>query len=330
MKQLLLAIAFLLGCTIYSYGQSCTYTITNSDAFCRSSCSTTFEDTEGSLTGTITVDISGNGNVFAFPIACGEFELSVGALTLIVGAGEKVVISRVVGDNIVGIQPNADAVNFTLIGLGNANGIGSNVSRLEFRGIEYVRGAARNNFADAQEAIRQAASALPVDLYYWNAQPEQGTASLTWATTAETDNDHFVIEHSTDGRTFTELATVKGKGSYEGITTYSYIDAAPATGQNLYRLSQVDFDGTRTVYDVRGVSFGTDARSVAFPNPARAGQYVNYQVSAQVTEVTLHSITGREVGRYPAVGGLTLPTDLPAGMYMLRAGQSTTRLLVRQ
>ncbi|WP_168797493.1 T9SS type A sorting domain-containing protein [Neolewinella litorea] len=156
---------------------------------------------------------------------------------------------------------------------------------------------------------------------------------MKWATTSETDNDYYIIEHSTDGRSFTEIAQVDGEGFSDGIVEYSYVDANPSEGLNLYRLSQVDFDGTRTDYPVRSASIGenTSASLTAlYPNPARAGQRVTFQAPANVDEVVLHSITGREIKRSAAtIGTLDLPAALPAGIYVLRAGAVSTRLLVR-
>ncbi|THH40436.1 T9SS type A sorting domain-containing protein [Neolewinella litorea] len=329
MKQFLLLFVCLLASSSYIFAQSCTYTSTNSQGFC-TPCSGTYSNTNGSLTGDIYINIPGTGNnankKFSFPTNCGERTLTIGALNLRVGESETVTISDFSGNMLVGLTVNEQAKAFTLTG-------DANDSRLIFRGITFKKNAPTNNFRDAEAAIRAEAQELPVNLYYWAARVESAKVALKWATTSETDNDYYIIEHSTDGRSFTEIAQVDGEGFSDGIVEYSYVDANPSEGLNLYRLSQVDFDGTRTDYPVRSASIGenTSASLTAlYPNPARAGQRVTFQAPANVDEVVLHSITGREIKRSAAtIGTLDLPAALPAGIYVLRAGAVSTRLLVR-
>ncbi len=187
------------------------------------------------------------------------------------------------------------------------------------------------SFTAGQQAVRDAAArALPVSLISWEAKSKATGTELTWSTAAEIENDYFLIERSSDGESFSEVARVTGKGNTESVVHYNYTDATAASGTNFYRLSQFDYDGTRTTYDVLSVNVNAAAQSVPYPNPARAGERVSFLAPAAATEVVLHSITGREVGRYPVTGGIDLPADLPAGIYLLRAGKVTTRLLVRQ
>lgn len=154
--------------------------------------------------------------------------------------------------------------------------------------------------------------------------------SLGWATTEELDNDFFTIEHSTDGLTFMEIATIAGAGTTDKVAEYAYTVADPAPGVHYYRLVQQDYDGTRTTYKVVTVTVGEAAAlGRPYPNPARAGDRVTFQAAEGVKEISLHSITGRLVKRYATTGTVDLPTELAAGVYLLRAGETTTRLLVR-
>ncbi|NJB86533.1 hypothetical protein GGR26_002301 [Lewinella marina] len=324
MKHFLLT-ALVLG-YLTSLDAQCVITTSSSSGanFCSNpNCNTTYQNSGGSLTGNISVIINGNGT-FTFPTQCGNSSLSLGAVNLTVGANERVTISTVVGSQLVGLMLNEEAKNFTLTGQATN-------SQIIFRGIVYTNNTGTNNFADAQAAIRAEAQALPVNLYYWDARINSGKVVLSWATTLETDNDYFLIEHSTDGRAFTEIARIDGQGSSETIAEYSFVDTDPAAGLNLYRLSQVDYDGTRTDFTVRSANLGEiTTLSALYPNPARAGQRVSVLAPEGVSELSLYSVTGHLVQRYPAAnGGIDLDPALPAGVYLLRAGSVNTRLLVR-
>ncbi|MGB5978403.1 MAG: hypothetical protein WBG62_13410, partial [Cyclobacteriaceae bacterium] len=85
---------------------------------------------------------------------------------------------------------------------------------------------------------------LPVQLLYFRGEYTGGAAALSWKTAAEEHNDYFTIERSADGLNFTRLATVAGYGTSSTPVEYDYTDQSPAYGNNYYRLSQTDMDGT--------------------------------------------------------------------------------------
>lgn len=84
---------------------------------------------------------------------------------------------------------------------------------------------------------------LPVELLEFNGDLVQNRIVLTWATATETNNDFFLIERSTDGFIFTEMARVSGSGTSNSIQHYSWEDFSPCSGLFYYRLSQFDYDG---------------------------------------------------------------------------------------
>lgn len=59
-----------------------------------------------------------------------------------------------------------------------------------------------------------------------------------WETEEETDNAGFYVERAGTAA-FTEIGFVPA-----GIGSYYFVDEAPLSGQNFYRLRQVDLDGT--------------------------------------------------------------------------------------
>lgn len=89
---------------------------------------------------------------------------------------------------------------------------------------------------------------LPVNLTSFTGKKAANGVTLNWSTASEENNDYFTIARSTDGQSFSTIKTVKGKGTTSGMNSYSFTDNLPAVGTNYYQLSQVDKDGTTTVF----------------------------------------------------------------------------------
>ncbi|RYY54944.1 MAG: hypothetical protein EOO09_12490 [Chitinophagaceae bacterium] len=91
--------------------------------------------------------------------------------------------------------------------------------------------------------IMSAASVLPVTLQSFTVNAVNTTALLQWVTASELNNDHFDIERSVDGRVFSKIGRVAGNGTTSIPQDYRFTDASPVSGNNYYRLAQVDIDG---------------------------------------------------------------------------------------
>jgi hypothetical protein len=164
---------------------------------------------------------------------------------------------------------------------------------------------------------------------------------LDWETVDETDNDFFRILHSTDGISFLELDRVFGRGTTQSRSAYRYVHARPAAGVNYYRLEQVDFDGTTAILGVQSVHLdqGADAGASpsVYPNPAHSGGIVRLESSnlprdtEELESVQVISLSGRVIANLilSPSGEVTLPAHLNSGLYLLRRGDQTMRLMVR-
>lgn len=76
---------------------------------------------------------------------------------------------------------------------------------------------------------------------------------LAWDVVAEKDNEHFTIERSTDGKHWTLIAIVTGRGTTLEPKVYKYADTDNITGKQYYLLKQKDYDGHITVLGARVV-----------------------------------------------------------------------------
>ena len=119
--------------------------------------------------------------------------------------------------------------------------------------------------------LGSSANPLPVELRSFTAVRHGHDALLTWVTASETDNNGFDVEVSADGNEFRTLATVKGAATTSQQQTYTFRDTEKGkSGVRYYRLRQVDFDGTSTVFGSKAVRFGElNSSVVVSPMPFR-------------------------------------------------------------
>jgi hypothetical protein len=112
--------------------------------------------------------------------------------------------------------------------------------------------------------------ALPVELLSFNGDCNEGQVNLSWQTATEHNSDYFEVEKSRDGMNWQVLTTVNAAGNSTQLLNYDATDAQAMEGNNYYRLTQVDIDGTTKTYDVINVSCSGAAKGYfsAYPNPS--------------------------------------------------------------
>ncbi|PSL34192.1 right-handed parallel beta-helix repeat-containing protein [Dyadobacter jiangsuensis] len=129
----------------------------------------------------------------------------------------------------------------------------------------------------------QSEAALPVTLVSFQAKKREREAYLQWQTSSETNSDRFEIERSTDGKHWLQLGEVAAKGSETTITDYSYTDALPLAGTNMYRLKMIDHsNGSTAMRPSEPFSYSRIAvlnfegeKIAIYPNPATDVQAVH-------------------------------------------------------
>jgi len=152
------------------------------------------------------------------------------------------------------------------------------------------------------------------------ATAENNTSLLQWNTTLEENSNYFNIEHSTDGVNWQTIATQKAAGNSHVTINYSYIDNAPAWGNNFYRVVEVDLDGTMSYTPVAELGFGAGAAAHLsyYPNPTHDRVTVN-GLADGVYSVTVLSIDGKSVAQLAGFrsGESVDLSRYPGGIYIL-------------
>jgi len=148
---------------------------------------------------------------------------------------------------------------------GNTNYSAMNASS----GVGAVYGPALASIGTGSGAQGFVSSTLPVVLVGFNANlTTDNKVTVKWTTQQETSTDHFEIQRSSDGISWTTIAIVKASGYSSTQKSYSIQDDAPQTGTNLYRMRMIDFDAHFGFSAVVNVRLSLLGKVSIFPNPS--------------------------------------------------------------
>jgi hypothetical protein len=206
----------------------------------------------------------------------------------------------------------------------------------DFNGLSTPAQSARGNIGASEARI--AAAPLPVVLTHFTATHQGTGALLRWGTATEQSNAHFVVEYSLNGRTFSGLGQIPGRGNSANPQAYEFVDRQAGSypvSVVYYRLRQVDVNGTTTFSPVCALSGLLAPTHLAgmwvFPNPAAASGPTVVVNGAQSSPVQLLDVRGQVVTSAPVeMSGSAVLTvvGMAAGMYLIRCGGQTTRLII--
>ncbi len=120
-------------------------------------------------------------------------------------------------------------------------------------------------------ATIQHSTTLPVELLSFTGEKQVDDVLLKWETASEINSDYFDVERSADGINFASIGRVNAAGFSNSILNYSLLDEYPLSGNNYYRLKQVDLDNSFEYSNVVLINFDnkiitTHLESV-YPNP---------------------------------------------------------------
>ena len=123
---------------------------------------------------------------------------------------------------------------------------------------------------------------LPVKLTAYSATllEDKSRVGIDWTTSFEQNNNYFIVQRSADGTAFYNLDTIPAAADAQNGHAYSVVDAHPLSGNNFYRLEQVDLDGKACYFDVLKVVVPEGAPGFHLsPNPTSG--IINLQLNNQ-------------------------------------------------
>jgi pectate lyase len=149
---------------------------------------------------------------------------------------------------------------------------------------------------------------LPVQMTSFTAVMQGASALLNWTTATETNNAGFKIERSVEGSGVWIVVTfVNGAGTSNIPNSYSYEDKDLAPGAYIYRIKQIDNDGSYEYYNantsISGVVSAVDAGVSNtfqlcgnYPNPFNPATKMQFSVPQDgYASLKVYNMLGQEV-----------------------------------
>ncbi len=175
---------------------------------------------------------------------------------------------------------------------------------------------------------------IPVELVSFTGEFVKDAVILKWQTATETNNKGFEVERLKDSR-ITKLhdwemvGFVNGHGTTTEENNYSFVDKKLESGSYVYRLKQIDFDGSlkySTEVDVDISMPGEFILYQNYPNPFNPMTKIKWHspVAARQT-LKIYDVLGKEIitliDEYRPAGRYETELDgskYPAGVYFYR------------
>ncbi len=152
----------------------------------------------------------------------------------------------------------------------------------------------------------------PVELTSFTASANGSTVSLNWSTATELNNKGFEVERRLNDGSFAQIGFVNGHGSTAEPQNYSFSDN-PGAGVHVYRLKQVDFDGSfeySNEVEIEIVIPAEFSLGQNFPNPFNPSTKINFGLAVDSkVSLKLYNSLGQEVA-------VLINTNMQAGSHV--------------
>ncbi|MCW8803957.1 MAG: T9SS type A sorting domain-containing protein [Ignavibacteriaceae bacterium] len=153
-------------------------------------------------------------------------------------------------------------------------------------------GLAYNVFVDTSDTN------VPVELESFTGKVSDGNVTLEWTTATEINNQGFEIQRSFDSE-FQTIGFVDGHGTTTETRSYIFVDRNVNAGSYIYRLKQMDFNGSYEYSPVVNVDVSAPnefSLSQNYPNPFNPSTKIDFSLAVD-SKVTLKvfDVLGQEV-----------------------------------
>jgi len=185
--------------------------------------------------------------------------------------------------------------------------------------------------------------ALPLKLISFFAIQKDNIINLHWSTSIEENTDYFLLEKYSNYLDWKPITSVQASGKSNTLQDYSAVDTQLAKPDNLYRLKQVDLDGSYTYSHIISLrnkrSLNLDLEISIFPNPVIGKFFVQFNAEPfQIAIIEVLDLNGRliynqNINTENGTNNFEFPEKLNlSGQYCLKIsinGVSESKLLIK-
>lgn len=158
-----------------------------------------------------------------------------------------------------------------------------------------------NRALTPSEIVMMGSTVMPVAFLDFDAEKQKnGAVALNWSTATESNNSHFELFRSTDGKIFDNIAHVNGSVNSADLKKYRHTDHSPQLGVNYYRLKQVDLNGKESFHPkLLAITPSLDGQGdLKIYNAAGKVHLQLNTITAASFNLSLSDITGKVVAKF--------------------------------
>ena len=169
---------------------------------------------------------------------------------------------------------------------------------------------------------------VPVELSSFTASVYGKTVLLNWSTATETNNHLFEIERKAENDEYFTIGFVEGAGTTTEPQDYNFIDQTVEKGVYVYRLKQIDFDGSYDYSNEIEINFPAKEFILFqnFPNPFNPTTKIQFNIPEKsFVTLSVYDILGNLIStlisEYKPAGSYTVEfggADIPSGLYIYK------------
>lgn len=167
---------------------------------------------------------------------------------------------------------------------------------------------------------------LPLNWKDFTLKKQGQNIALQWSTSNEQNTKDFIIQHSTDGATWSDIGTISAAGNSTIVRHYGYLHSSPAAGINFYRILQKDLDNLGSYSEIRSIRLEKTEKSLVIVSTANGA--VQFRLN-RPRVVRLYSIDGKLLRQKRSGTEPATITGIAKGIYLLQADGQTERIVVR-
>ncbi len=140
---------------------------------------------------------------------------------------------------------------------------------------------------------------VPVEMSSFTADISGSSVLLNWTTATETNNYGFSVERKTGTDNFSAIAFIPGAGNSAQKHSYSFEDRDLSSGKYVYRLKQVDYDGSYSYSRENEIEISGPtefALEPNYPNPFNPVTNINFKLKIDAkVKLSIFNVLGQEV-----------------------------------
>lgn len=246
------------------------------------------------------------------------------------------------------IERKMGSGNFILIDSVGANVTTYTDNSISDTGLYYYRVYAFNsNAVSGYSNTTSPVTIIPVELTSFTYELLKKAVKLSWSTASEKNNRGFEIERLVHNQqssinNWESLGFIEGKGTTLNPQYYSFIDDQVQNGKYIYRLKQIDFDGSISYsgeIEVEVYLAPNEFKLLQnYPNPFNPSTKISYSVPCEgarcivPVQLKVYDVLGNEIAKlvneYKSAGFYEVEFDaskLTTGIYyyQLQVGEFT-------